>query len=49
MTIVVTGCKIASTTFGFPRLSFITSGQGPFNFSNFEAASKRVYSSIYGD
>src|ERR1017187_2788077 len=32
-----------------PRLSFITFGQRPFNFSYFEAASKRVYSSIYGD
>jgi hypothetical protein len=41
--------KIAITTWGLPRLSFITSGQGTFNFSNFVAASKRVYSSIYGD
>src|ERR1700685_560225 len=41
--------KIAITTLGLPRLSFITSGQGAFNFGNFEAASKRVYSSIYWD
>src|ERR1039457_2779580 len=39
-----------SANFGpLPRLNFITFGQRPFNFSNFEAASKRVYSSIYGD
>jgi hypothetical protein len=35
------------TTLRLPRLSFITSARGVFNFSNFEAASKRVYSSIY--
>ena len=39
-----------SANFGpLPRLSFITFGQQPFNFSYFEAASKRVYSSICGD
>jgi len=37
------------TTLELPSLSFITSSQRRLNFSNFEAVSKRVYSSIYWD
>jgi hypothetical protein len=36
------------TSLELSKLSFTASGQEPLYFSNFEAVSKRVYSSIYG-